>query len=270
MSIRLRSLFRSNPEELSRWSFSAVAVVIAHIVIAVAIVTTWKDSDESTDPVGAMVWELAPAPVAPTDDPSETTPGPEQVQAEATPERLTEPTEKPVEKIIEPDKVKEGQNEVPAQEKPEVALQQKVPEPTPEKPTPSEAQTAAPITTAPHMSRVETAPVAAAPMQTQFNLVSSNAIPTWTRQVASKLERNKRYPAAAQAKGERGVTELEFSVDRQGHLVSSRIVRSSGSDSLDRESLDLVRRAQPFTPPPASMTGDEVFLVVPIRFNNRS
>ena len=85
--------------------------------------------------------------------------------------------------------------------------------------------------------------------------------------VAGKLERNKKYPSSAQARDEKGVVQLEFSVDRQGNLKSSRIVKSSGSDVLDRETLDLVKRAQPFASPPAAMTGDEVFLVVPIRFN---
>ena len=111
------------------------------------------------------------------------------------------------------------------------------------------------------------AAVAAAPTQTLFNLNESNAVPTWKRLVAGKLERNKKYPSSAQAREEKGVVQLEFSVDRQGRLKSSRIVKSSGSEALDRETLDLVKRAQPFAAPPAAMAGEEVYLVVPIRFN---
>lgn len=269
MFSRVISFYQSNRREILRWGLSGAVVLAAHISIAAAVIVGWNDSDDSSDPVGAMVVEFAPTPVAPADMPADIPPGPDQVQAEATPERLTEPTEKIVEKIAEPDKVKEEQRDVPPQENPEVALQKKAPEPTPEKPAPSEAQLAAPVTTAPQMSKVDMAAVAAAPMQTQFNLADSNAIPTWKRQIVSKLERNKRYPSAAQARDEKGVTQLEFSVDRQGHLKSSRIVRSSGSDSLDRESLDLVKRAQPFAAPPAAMAGEEIFLVVPIRFNTR-
>jgi protein TonB len=62
--------------------------------------------------------------------------------------------------------------------------------------------------------------------------------------------------------------ELAFSLDRQGRLTASRIVHSSGSATLDQETLDLVRRAQPFPPPPAGMPGDQVDLTVPIRFNS--
>jgi protein TonB len=265
MQGRLLKYFQSNRQEILRWGLSGAIVLFAHVSVAAAIVG-WSDTDESTDPVGAMVVELAPVPVAPLNTPSDIQPGPEQVQAEATPEQIAKPTEKTVDKVVEPEKVKE-QQDIPTKENPDVALQKKSPEPQPEKPKRSEAQLAAPVTTAPQMPKVDMAVVAAAPMQTMFNLNESNAVPTWKRLVVSKLERNKKYPSAAQARDEKGVVQLEFSVDRQGHLKSSRIVKSSGSDTLDRETLDLVQRAQPFAAPPAAMPGEEVFLVVPIKFN---
>lgn len=260
------SFFQTNRQETLRWLLSSLFVLMAHGAVATAIIG-WADSDSSTDPVGALVLELAPMPVAPINTPTEMQPGPEQVQAEAAPDRAAKPTEKVVDKTVEPDPVKEVQQDIPPQENPEIALQKKTPEPEPEKPAPSEAQLAAPVTTAPQMPKVDTAPVAAAPLQTQFNLAESNAVPTWKRQIVSKLERHKRYPSAAQARDEKGVAHLEFSVNRQGHLKSSRIVRSSGSDALDRETLELVKRAQPFAAPPAAMSGEEIFLVVPVRFN---
>lgn len=266
MHIGLKSLLGSNRRETLRWSVSGVVVLIAHVSVAAAVIG-WSSADDSTDPVGAMIVELAPLPVAPLNTPTDVQPGPEQVQAEASPERMADPTEKIVEKVVEPEPVKEEQQDIPLQDNPEIALQKKAPEPEPEKPTPSEAQAAAPVTSAPQMPLVDLAPVAAAPVQTQFNLAEANAIPTWKRLVARKLERNKKYPSAARAREEKGVAQLEFSVDRQGHLKSSRIVKSSGSDALDRETLELVKRAEPFAAPPSAMTGDEVFLVVPIRFN---
>lgn len=265
MYLRMISHFRNNRQDILRWSLSGAIVLLAHVSVAAAVVG-WNDTDESTDPVGAMVVELAPTPVAPVNTPSDIQPGPEQQQAEATPERIAKPTEKPVDKVVEPEKVKE-QQDIPTRENPDVALQKKSPEPQPDKPTPSEAQLAAPVTTAPQMSKVEMAAVSAAPLQTVFNLKDSNAVPTWKRLVATKLERNKKYPSSAQAREEKGVVQLEFSVDRSGHLKSSRILQSSGSEALDRETLDLVKRAQPFAAPPAAMTGEEIFLVVPIRFN---
>jgi len=65
------------------------------------------------------------------------------------------------------------------------------------------------------------------------------------------------------------VAEVFFSLDRQGRVVESRIMRSSGASSLDEEALALLQRAQPFPAPPSEMSGVRVDLTVPIRFNLR-
>lgn len=261
---RLISLLNNNRADTLRWGLSAAVVLIAHVSVAAAIVG-WDDTDDSTDAVGAMVVELAPTLTAPKNLPSDIQPGPEMQQAEAAPERKAEPTEKHVDKTVTPD-VKE-QQDIPEQTNPDIALQKKTPEPQPEKPTPSEAQLAAPVTSAPQMAKVEMAAIAAAPQQTLFNQTRSDAIPTWQRKISAKLERNKKYSSLAQARSEQGMVQVEFSMDRSGRLKSSRILKTSGSDALDREALDLVRRADPFAAPPPEKPGDEVFLTVPIRFN---
>jgi len=92
-------------------------------------------------------------------------------------------------------------------------------------------------------------------------------VATWKSQVVTLLEHNKRYPADARAHGEQGVVRLAFRIDHDGHLLSSRIVASSGSAALDAETLALVARAQPFPPPPPDLAGSE--LIVPLRFNIR-
>ena len=107
-------------------------------------------------------------------------------------------------------------------------------------------------------------PVAVAPTQGQLNVTNSNARTTWTRQVVALIERNKRYPA--DARGAVGTTQLTFSLDRQGRVIDSRIVKSSGNVALDREVLDLVKRAQPFPLAPTDMTGENFPLTVPILF----
>ena len=93
------------------------------------------------------------------------------------------------------------------------------------------------------------------------------ALMTWRNQVVTILERNKRYPSDARARGEHGVARLAFSIDGAGHLVSSRIVASSGSAALDQETLALVQRAQPFPPPPPDLAGAE--MTVPVSFSIR-
>jgi protein TonB len=80
------------------------------------------------------------------------------------------------------------------------------------------------------------------------------------------IERNKRYPETSARRGEQGVAQVFFSLDRQGRLIDSRLVRSSGANALDEEALGLLRRSQPFPPVPPEILGDRVNLILPLRF----
>jgi protein TonB len=162
--------------------------------------------------------------------------GTDAIIVEFQPEqREIEPTPVPIEKV----EVKEE----PLPEQQSEAMLPPKPEPLPEPP------------------REETPAVAPRPVQARA------AVATWRNQIVTILEHNKRYPSEARARGEQGVTRLAFSIDSQGHLMSSRIVASSGSAALDAETLALVRRAQPFPPPPAELAGSE--MTVPVSFSIR-
>ena len=87
--------------------------------------------------------------------------------------------------------------------------------------------------------------------------------------MVATLERSKRYPSEARARGEQGVAQLAFSIDRHGGVHHARIVRSSGSSLLDEATLALIERAQPLPPPPPEIAGAEIAIVVPIRYNIR-
>src|SRR5690606_26992080 len=97
----------------------------------------------------------------------------------------------------------------------------------------------------------------------------SNALPNWTSRVISRLERHKRYPSAAQSRGDRGVVRLAFSVDRSGGVHNARVVVSSGSNLLDRETLAMISRASPLPPPPDEVRGSYIPVVVPIAYSIR-
>ncbi|MGA9081797.1 MAG: energy transducer TonB, partial [Pseudolabrys sp.] len=82
-------------------------------------------------------------------------------------------------------------------------------------------------------------------------------------------ERHKNYPAPAQVRHETGVTTVAFTIDREGKVVASRVIRSSGFASLDQETIATVQRAAPFPPPPANLPGQTFDFTVPIQFNLR-
>jgi periplasmic protein TonB len=269
--------------DLRRWAICGAIVVLMHGGIATAMVT-WRDPDEAAEPAAAIVLEFAPVPVAPAMPQMEIPPGPEQVMSDASPNKPTESLEEKIEEKIEQkveakleQKVEEKLDTKPVEEPPpevspaptpEVAI----PPPPPqevkrETPRRQEPRPPAPTTSAPQAIPEQTAAIPAAPTQGQIIPTNSNVVPTWKTKIVALLERNKRYPETAQSRREQGVAQVFFSLDRQGRVLASRVVRSSGADSLDEEALALLRRAQPFPPPPRELAGDHIDLTVPIRFN---
>jgi periplasmic protein TonB len=139
-------------------------------------------------------------------------------------------------------------------------------QPKPAKPAPSppKRQARDPIASKPQTAEVRQAVAAAAPAASTPS--NSDALPNWRTEIIGILEHNKRYPAEAQARQEHGVSNLAFSLNRQGRVTSARITASSGSATLDAETLALVRRVQPFPPPPPEVSGTHISLVVAIRY----
>lgn len=252
--------------DLRRWMVSAAIVVLAHGAIA-ATVVTWHDAIEPAEPAAAIVIEFAPVPVAPAAPQTDIAPGPEQVMSEASPERPIEQVEEKqkIEEKVASRPVEEPPPEIKPAPNPDVALEpphQEVARAEPQNPL-----TPAPTTSAPQALSEQTAALPAAPMQGRLTPNTSNAVPTWKTQIVALLERNKRYPESAQSRHQQGIAQVFFSLDRQGRVIDSRLLRSSGASALDEEALALLRRAQPFPPPPAELPGERVDLTVPIRFN---
>lgn len=254
--------------DLRRWVLSAAIVVLAHGAIAAGMVT-WRENIEPAEPAAAIVVEFAPVPVAPAAPSTDIAPGPEQVMSEASPERPVEHVEEEqkIEEKVASKPVEEPPPEIKPAPNPDVAI-----EPRPQevaKLLPQEPRTPAPTTSAPQAIPEQSAAVPAAPMQGRLTPTPSNAVPTWKTHILALLERNKRYPEAAQSRHQEGVAQVFFSLDRQGRVLNSRVVRSSGASALDDEALALLRRAEPFPPPPPELPGPRVDLTVPIRFSLR-
>jgi periplasmic protein TonB len=252
--------------DLRRWMVSAAIVVLAHGAIAAGMVN-WRDTIEPAEPAAAIVIEFAPLPVAPAAPQTDIAPGPEQMMSESSPERPVEQIEeKPkTEEKLAAKPVDEPPPEIKPAPNPDVALAP--PRQEVMSPQRQEQRTPAPTTSAPQALPEQTAALPAAPTQGKITPNTSNAVPTWKSQIVALLERNKRYPESAQSRRQQGIAQVFFSLDRKGQVVASRIVRSSGTDTLDEEALALLRRAQPFPPPPREVPGERVDLTVPIRFN---
>ena len=87
------------------------------------------------------------------------------------------------------------------------------------------------------------------PVPTPMLTLDLQLIAMWKAAVVTKLGEQKYYPEAAVGR-EQGVAQVFFAIDREGRLLESRIVQSSGSANLDAAALDTLKRAEPFPPPP--------------------
>ena len=265
-----------------RWIACFVLVLGIHATAAATLLKHWQPIDEAVAGGPVILVDLAPVAAAPAAAPSEAAPGPQQVQA--PPEPVAEPVDKP-----EPEKPQVTAAVTPKDEPPvEKAMPPAPPVATPPMPEtpplltevvlppprppqrsaePKHRRKLADLNSAPPTTvRRATRAVAAAPGASSQD---PNAVPHWKTELVERLERYKRYPSEAQARGDEGVAQLAFSIDRSGGVHNARIVRSSGSSLLDRATLDLIARAQPLPAPPPDIRGAQIAIVVPINYNLR-
>ena len=246
---------------------------------------TWRDPDEAAEPAAAIVLEFAPVPVAPAMPQMEIPPGPEQVMSDASPNKPTESLEEKIEEKIEQkveakleQKVEEKLDTKPVEEPPPEVSPAPNPEVAIPPPPPQEVQQETPKTAGAaascahdlrsagdsgtdggHSGCADAGPDSFPPIRTWCRRGKRRSWHCWSATNAIRRRRNR----AANKESPR----FSSASTGKGACSTSRVVRSSGADSLDEEALALLRRAQPFPPPPRELAGDHVDLTVPIRFN---
>jgi protein TonB len=144
-------------------------------------------------------------------------------------------------------------------------------EPTPPpkeetKPAEPEAEVAIPIPEPPKPEPPTEEKHATAPPQAK---TTPSSVIRWQSLLAAHIEHFKRYPTEARSRGDQGIAKVAFTIDHEGRLLMSRIVESSGSATLDNETLAMLARAQPMPRPPDQLSNAELTFVVPVRFNIR-
>jgi protein TonB len=220
--------------EALRWGGCFTVVLLAHCAAAFALLGSQKASEfDAGAPV--VMLELAEAVAAPAAPPTDLAPGPPEPEVEERPPPKEEAKRPEAEALL--------------------------PEPEPPKPEPPIEMK--PPTAAPS---VEMPPSDAAPPTPGTDVKTRRlSIIRWQSALAAHLERHK--PSSARARGEQGTVRIAFTIDRDGRLVTSQIVQSSGSAMLDRETLDMLARAQPMPKPPGEVGERDLSFVVPVRFN---
>jgi protein TonB len=281
--------------EAALWTFCAAIVAAAHVAAWLVFATprVAVDSDAGS-PVVTL--ELSPIVTAPAPTPDEAQP-----DAEANPTQATspgaaaaEPTQLAPHDPPKPDPPLD--TAPPSSESPPPIADQAVaspdpppvaPTPTPDIPPPPPQTTLplpedtppapqppalapgappAPPPSAPSTASSHVADATAAPAKTPGSEepVSPPALRRWQQQLIAQIERHKHFPSGAE--GHAGIVRVAFSIGETGRLISVRVAASSGSTILDDAAIDLIRRAQPFSPPPQGLKASELNFVAPIRY----
>jgi periplasmic protein TonB len=233
--------------EIRRYGAAAVAVVLLHLALISAALTWYQRQGPAGVSIPAILVDLAPAPAAPRPSPQDIAVGHAMQQADARP---PEPSKAEIVEQLPPTPVRPE----PVSPRTESKLKPEIRKPTRAPP--------APRTTAPPRSEL-----AAREMAGPASGTSAGAVAASYRSIlASHLLRFKQYPETARASREQGTTTLSFTVTRTGRVTKSRLVRSSGFASLDRETLALIQRAQPLPAFPPEMREASDSFTVPFSF----
>ena len=66
-------------------------------------------------------------------------------------------------------------------------------------------------------------------------------------------------------RGWQGEVMLDLQLDGNGRVLSSKVQQSSGYDALDKQALEMVKKAS-FPPPPEALRGSTFNIQVPVAF----
>jgi protein TonB len=221
-----------------RWAACFIVVLACHGLAALALLSGSAASSDFDAGAPAIMLDLSEMVAAPLMPPNDVEPAPQQPQAQPLPPP--------------PD-----DRQMPPEAEAEIA----VPEPAVPKPrAPEEERPALPSVAIPLSLSARSSP--GAEVQTPRQDVIR-----WQSALVAHIERFKRYPAEARARGIQGTVQVAFTIDHEGRLLTSRIMRSSGDRALDQETLDVLARAQPMPQPPDRVPDAQLFFAIPVRFS---
>lgn len=96
--------------------------------------------------------------------------------------------------------------------------------------------------------------------------VDDNALGEYGSLLGRAIAKHKSYPKIAQMRGYQGDVLLDLKLDGNGNVLSAKVKEGSGYESLDKQALEMVRKASPFPAPPESLRNRTFNITVPVSF----
>lgn len=190
-----------------------------------------------------------------------------QIQQPKPPEPVVVPEPpKPVEPIKPaPEPIKPLPKKMP---KPDpIPVQNIKPEPvTSEPPPPPVVITAAPKVDAPPVITAPPPPPEPPKKIEPDEADISAALSQYGGTLGRAIAKHKQYPKIAQMRGWQGDCLLDLKIDGSGNVLSANVKESSGFEALDKQALEMVRKASPFPAPPEALRGRSFDITVPVSF----
>ncbi|ANW24235.1 ferric siderophore ABC transporter substrate-binding protein [Vibrio coralliilyticus] len=239
-----------------------VSVALASPVAAPHVekpaLNTGPEQNESMDSTASMARPKPLEPQKKSQKVVESVPEPSPIVAKET-QRSSEIASKP-EKPIEPKPKKR------ADSKPVAQVQKQVETPKAETPSVSQQASVTQIKKSAPKLEVEKERKQVQGVSGAFSQHLKQVKVSWKQQLVLHLEQHKQYPRRAKRMRKQGVPLITFTMDRAGQVLGVKLVRSSGTESLDKEAVDLVYRAMPLPLPPDEVSGATLTWTVPVRF----
>jgi periplasmic protein TonB len=270
--IFLGDLFEPSRTHRLRWAGAAVLVLAAHVGGTALALMHWQEDASDDAAASPVIVEMVSTPSVARVESPDIAHGPVVEEAKQTPQAANETKEEVKQETPRVDPS-------PLATEPEVVLPvaRPIPEKKPEEELPKEevtkqqsadATAAAPLSTAPpRVDASEPTPAVAPSPGTSASITRLRA--SWEKALVKHLNRFKRYPEIARARGNQGEVTVRFTLDRTGHVIAARVVQSSGSTALDEEALAVLKRADPLPAAPDQVGGMTFDQTLPIRFRIR-
>ena len=95
---------------------------------------------------------------------------------------------------------------------------------------------------------------------------SGQVLENYTQQLWERVNKHRNYPEMALRRGWQGQVILELNMDRNGNVMSKKVLQSSGYKLLDKRALEMLELALPFSVPPELVVNTGLTVKIPVSF----